>query len=591
MIEIDEDLSSCSALVVDGNPTSRSILISQLRDFGVGKVAQAARASDARRQLEFRSFDFVLCELNFHGDDRSGQDLLDDLRRNQLLPFSTIFIMITGEATYARVAEAAESALDGYLLKPHKATHLAERLRQARIRKKSFKEIFDAIEAEDFNQAAELCLERFKTKGMFWLYAARVGAELLLRLDRANDAQTLYKAVVAAKTLPWARLGIARAQLDAGQLTQATHTLENLISSEPNYADAYDVMGRAHFELGRFDQSLETYRMAATMTPGSITRLQNLAMMCYYAGDHAEAERLLDRTTRMGLESKMFDCQTLVLLAFTRLENTDRKGLLRCVDDFERLIEKNPDDPRQRRLAEIVKTLSLIQDSQFALSVDAVRAMGAGVKNMDFDFESANNLIALMSHLARMAIQLDDVEPVIDAIGLRFCNTRALTELLASSAQAHPPYAERIRACQVKVLEYAETAVSLSLAGNATAAVNNLIVYGTETLSARLIDNAMQMIYRHRSKIEEAGKLEAQVMELRIRSGSNKLSLGEKKRQAGGLTLRTGRRAPPPRVNVDADDEELDLAFVPTKAAPPSKAPAPASPAAIFMAMAAKNKA
>lgn len=591
MMQFDEDLSSCSALVVDGNPTSRSILISQLRDFGVGKVAQAARASDARRQLEFRSFDFVLCELNFHGDDRSGQDLLDDLRRNQLLPFSTIFIMITGEATYARVAEAAESALDGYLLKPHKATHLAERLRQARIRKKSFKEIFDAIEAEDFNQAAELCLERFKTKGMFWLYAARVGAELLLRLDRANDAQTLYKAVVAAKTLPWARLGIARAQLDAGQLTQATHTLENLISNEPNYADAYDVMGRAHFELGRFEQSLETYRMAATMTPGSITRLQNLAMMCYYAGDHTEAERLLDRTTRMGLESKMFDCQTLVLLAFTRLESTDRKGLLRCVDDFERLIEKNPDDPRQRRLAEIVKTLSLIQDSQFALSVDAVRAMGGTVKDMDFDFESANNLIALMSHLARLAIQLDDVEPVIDALGTRFCNTRALTELLAASARAHPPYAERIRACQVKVLEYAETAVSLSLAGNATAAVNNLIVYGTETLSARLIDNAMQMIYRHRAKIEEAGKLEAQVLELRIRSGSNKLSLGEKKRQAGGLTLRTGRRAPPPRVGTEGDDEGLDLAFTPPNTAAAAKAPAQASPAAIFMAMAAKKTA
>ena len=173
----------------------------------------------------------------------SGQDLLDDLRRNQLLPFSTIFIMITGEATYAKVAEAAESALDGYLLKPHKATQLGERLRQARVRKLSLQAIFSAIEAEDFEGAAKLCMERFESKGLFWLYAARVGAELLLRVGRHADAQKLYQAVVAAKTLPWAKLGVARAQLDAGQMTQATSTLENLISADPNYADAYDVMG------------------------------------------------------------------------------------------------------------------------------------------------------------------------------------------------------------------------------------------------------------------------------------------------------------------------------------------------------------
>ena len=142
MAGLENDLGTCSALVVDGNPTSRSILISHLRDFGLPTVVQAARTADARRQLEYRTFDFVLCEQHFPGESTSGQDLLDDLRRNQLLPFSTIFIMITGEATYATVAEAAESALDGYLLKPHKAAHLGERLRQARVRKLSLQGIF-----------------------------------------------------------------------------------------------------------------------------------------------------------------------------------------------------------------------------------------------------------------------------------------------------------------------------------------------------------------------------------------------------------------------------------------------------------------
>lgn len=546
---IADDLSSSSALVVDANPTSRSILIAQLRDFGVGAVAQAARPQDARRQLEFRSFDFVLCELHFSTDAMTGQDLLDDLRRNQLLPFSTVFIMITAEATYAKVAEAAESALDGYLLKPHKATQLAERLNAARLRKESLKEIFQAIDSEKFEEAAALCLQRFESKGKFWLYAARVGAELLLRLQRPADAQALYKAVVEAKTLPWARLGVARAQLDAGQVTQATSTLENLISTDGNYADAYDVMGRAQIELGKFDKALETYKMAATLTPHAITRVQSLAMMTYYAGDHKEAEPLLDKTVRMGLDSKMFDPQTLVLLAFTRLELNDRKGLQRCYDDFLRLQERQSDNPRLLRLTAIVQTLNLIMQSQFAASVESVRQLCKAIRTPEFDFESASNLVALMCHLATRSIQLDEVDAVISTLGLRFCNNRSLTELLAGSSKLHPSYEARLRDCQTKVLEMAEVAMSLSMSGNPTAAVKNLVLHGRETLSARLIDNAWQVLQKHGAKIADVDAIRAEVQELRklggVSQASNKATLGDPKRQAGGLALRTGTQAPP----------------------------------------------
>jgi len=365
-------------------------------------------------------------------------------------------------------------------------------------------------------------------------------------VGRPADAQKLYQAVVTAKTLPWAKLGVARAQLDAGQITKATSTLENLISADPNYGDAYDVMGRAHFELGKFDKALETYKMAATLTPASITRLQTLAMMTYYSGDHVEAEKLLDRTVRLGLDSKMFDCQSLVLLAFARLENSDRKGLQRCHDDFNRVIEKNPDNARIKRLSEIVVALNLLQQHQLAQSIEAVRVLAKTVGKSEFDFESASNILTLISQLANKAIQLDEVEAMVDTIGLRFCSNRSQTELLAASATAHPPFADRMRACQTQVLEMAETAMSLSLSGNPTAAVKNLILHGRKTLNARLIDNAHQVLLKHASKIVNAAELSADLQDLRSKYGLQnvKASLGEQKRQAGGLVLRTGAAGP-----------------------------------------------
>ena len=550
----EDDLSAARALVVDSNPTSRAILVNQLRDFGVGSVSQCTRVVDARRQLEFKTFDIVLCEHHFGRDSATGQDLLDDLRRNQLLPFSTVFIMITAEASYAKVAEAAESALDGYLLKPHTASNLGDRLYQARQRKISLQDIFAAIEAEDFAGAAKLCMARFDNRGPFWLYAARIGAELWMRLEKYAQAQTLYEAVIAAKTLPWAKLGVARAQLDGGEPTRAVSTLENLISEEPNYADAYDVLGRAQFELGRFDRALDTYKMACTMTPHSISRLQNLGMMTYYSGDRVEAEKILGKTARQGLDSKMFDCQTLVLLAFARLETNDRKGLQHCQDDFSKLLERHDKDPRYLRLAAIVDALVLIMDRQFARSVDAVRAMAARVKDPSFDFESATNLLALMAQLANKAIQLDEVDKVVDTIGMRFCTSRSLAELLAGSTAVHPPYAERIRQSNTQILKFAEKAMTLSMGGNPSAAVKDLIIHGEETLNAKLVETAYLVLQRYAAKVEDLEKLTEIVQALRTRFGpaSVRPTLGEPKREAGALRLRTGARPATAGIEPDA---------------------------------------
>jgi CheY-like chemotaxis protein len=548
----EDDLSSTQALVIDSNPTSRSILVSQLRDFGVGRIVQSARLSDARRQLENQRFDVVLCEHHFHDSATSGQDLLDDLRRNQLLPFATVFIMVTAEATYAKVAEAAESALDGYLLKPHSASGLEDRLRQARDRKVSLQDIFTAIDAEDFGLAAELCLERFNTQGEFWLYAARIGAELLLRLDRHAAAQRLYEAVVAAKTLPWAKLGVARSMLDSGQKTQAVSLLENLVSEDPRYADAYDVLGRAHFELGNFDQALATYKMASDMTPSSISRLQNLGTITFYSGDRVEAEKILARTARLGRDSKMFDCQTLVLLAFARLESGDKKGLQRCRDDLTHLLEKTPDLARYQRLCAIVDALILIQESQFSRVVTTVRALAGAVSGPAFDFESASNLLILMGLLATKSIQLDEVESVINALGMRFCTNRTMSELLAGGVAIHPPYAERIRNSHTRVVQITEEALTLSLGGDPTAAVDRLIAQGEATHNAKLIETAHLVFQRYEAKIQQAPERARAIADLRTRfcPASARPALGEQTRQAGGVILRTSKLITPERRTV-----------------------------------------
>ena len=543
------EFQDAKALVVDGNPQSRSILASQLRELGVGSVVQCGKLADARAKLEIGSFDIVLCEQYFEREEITGQDLLDDLRRNQLLPFYTVFVLVTAEATYTKVAEAAESALDAYLLKPHTANGLSSRIAQARERKLSLKEIFTAIEQQRFEDAGALCTQRFGERGPHWLYAARIGAELMLRTGQLGDAQRLYEAVVAANTLPWAKLGVARAQLEAGQTNRAATTLESLIESDPGYTDAYDMMGRAQFELGNFQNALNTFGMASKLTPGSVNRLLKHGMLAYYAGDRAQGVELLDRATRIGLESKLYDPQTLVLLAFTRLDNNDQRGLLRCNEQMQHLGMRQADNPRLQRLLDVVQCLMALQDYQTARALDEVRRLAKMALEPSFDFESAGNLIALMTRLAMRSIQLYEVDAVIDTMGRRFCTSRALTELLACTAAGRDDLAQRIRAAHTDILKLTEQAMAMSLKGEPQYAVESLLEHGERTLNAKLIESAHLVLHRYTGRIPDEVALTARAQTLRERYRTTDIhaGLGEQAhtgRAAGGVAL-PGAYKPP----------------------------------------------
>ena len=536
------DMHNCQALIIDANPTSRSILSGMLQDLGVSTVVQASKIVDARKVLESRVFDIVLCDYHFDDSAVSGQDLLEDLRRAQILPFSTVFVMVTAEASYAKVAEAAESALDSYLLKPHNSHSLAERLHLARHRKKVLKHIFQAIEEDDFEHAAKLCVARFNKREEYWLYAARIGAELLLRLGRHDDARQLFEAIRQAKALPWAKLGIARAHMEAGQHGPAKRTLESLISDNPTYADAFDIMGRAQLEQGEFEAAFDTYQRATDITPSSIGRLQKLGMMAFYLGKTDLATRMLERATTLGVTSKMYDYQTLVMLAQMRYEKKDSKGVQRCLDTLAHAYDKQQNSGRLRRLLQTVQVLQQMQHRQVAEVVRLIKGLSAEISEPDFDFEAACNMLGLLARLKATELELPDADGWIQTLAARFCVSKASCELLACTARIHPPYEEAVRAGHASVGTLAEQAMTHALAGSPGAAAKSLFMQGAKTHNAKLLDLADMVLGRYREQIADADSLSDMIDELRRRYCRNgvHVQLGKNAaRQSGGLRLKS----------------------------------------------------
>jgi len=457
------DLAACRALVASGNPTQRGLQASTLRDMGVGQVVQASRIEDVRRLIEGTAFDIVLCDYHFDQSPMTGQDLLDELRDSHALPYATVFIMVTGEASYAMVAEAAESALDSYLLKPHTTAALEQRMLQARHRKQVLKTIFDAIEAGDLARAAAIGAARFQARGEYALTAARIAAELFIRLGDHAGAAGVYSAAFQTQALPWARLGLARTQLECGQHDQAQATLEALVQHRPDHADAWDLLGRVRFEQGLLNPALEAYRSALRLTPQSVARLQRLGMLAFYIGDRAEALDALERVVRIGLGSRTFDAQTLVLLAMLQFDKLNARALTRTAENLRQKAARAPDDARVKRFVEVVDMLHTLNErTRSACALRAEALSGKAAVDDDVDFEAAANLLALLIRLETARVPITEMPAWVDAVAQRFGVCGTSTELLSHALRSREPYAGLVRASHTRRSGVGEVADGVS---------------------------------------------------------------------------------------------------------------------------------
>ncbi len=507
-------LEHAKALVIDANTNARMLVVSHLKELGVGTVRAVTKTRDARLALEAMAFDIVVSDNDFGNAQDSGQQLLDELRREQILPPSTVFVMVTTDRSYAAVAGAAEAALDVYLIKPYTFDAFAERLQSARRRKQVLKPVFDAMAAGQHEEAARLCLARFQAREDCWLHAARIGAELLLRLQRASEARALYTAIIEAKTVPWAKLGVACAEYAAGRAQNAKQSLQTLVGEMPKYADGWDVLGRVHLEEGQLEQALATYQQAMALTPTCLLRAQRAGTLAFYVGQRDEALRLLGWAAESGLDSRLFDYYSLVLLAFLHFDAGLREPLQQVLARFEGWQAQQAQSARVQRLHLAVRALVAGLAGQGAeAQADAAR-LAQALDLPDADLEAACLFIAVRQRLLRVGLRLPDDDACLHRLALRYCVNKASTEVLVAMAEADEPAVALVRRAHEEVFRIAEQALTLSLKHQPTEAVRLLAERGQATRNAKLIDMAGSVLERHAKRIDGPEALAAQVQAL-----------------------------------------------------------------------------
>ncbi len=275
-----------SYLLVEDSETMRVWLRNTIVNAGGVKIDVSDSYNDALYRIRNRgNYDVVLCDYIL-SDTRDGQQLLEEVRRQKLLPQSTLWIMITGERKYEQVFSAVELAPDDYLIKPVSPDMLHERIGRAWDRRQALKGATDLFDGERYDAALALCRKESRGNPRHVAGFLRIAGECLMQLEHYQEAYDHYEAILETRpTLPWAKLGKARAFFHLDRYDETAAIIDELILENPDYLHAHDLLARVHERKGDLEATKTLLKLVLQKNPKSLTRQREIARIAVATDD------------------------------------------------------------------------------------------------------------------------------------------------------------------------------------------------------------------------------------------------------------------------------------------------------------------
>jgi len=481
--------STTSALVADPSSAIRLTLRQILQGLDVDRVEVASTIPEARRKLMEGRFDIVLCEYNFNTEE-TGQDLLEELRAKNVLPPSTIFIVVTAERSYARVVGVAEEAPDEYLLKPVVAGDLAERIEKAFARRDALMEVYDALCAHKEDLALKHARHIMANRAAYTHDAARLAAQILHRLGRFEDAMKLYSALLAKRDLAWAKLGLAKVATLQGDRDTAEKAMCDLVASHALYLPVYTQLADLYIAQERFAEALDITEQAIRITPNSLKRLQLAGQLAYSMGDNEKAAEYLGRATRVnGGNSVALDYRSLfhlILIHFDGGRSAEASSLVKQVIAKVKAEPGINRNPRGEWYAELAQAIESIVKREPLFAIDRLQKIAKHWQAPQFDFDLLLDYLAIINRLYTKDIA-NTLVGWIEAMVFRFNVSRQAQELLVARVEKRERLVAVINEASEFISKTTSEAAKNLLDEKYTAAADALIEEGQRLRNNRLL--------------------------------------------------------------------------------------------------------
>ena len=373
------DLSKFSGLLIDDIAEMRSALRIQLADCGLERCDAARNIKEALERIAANRYDLIVCDYNL-GQGADGQQLLELVRRRKVLPLTTVFLMVTGETSYEQVSTAAEYVPDDYLIKPFTSQTLQTRLERIIDRKQALRPVYEHLgERGDKQKALTECDAMLAQQPRYSLDVLRIKGDLLLTMQRNDEALDLYQSVLDQRATPWASVGKARALAAKGDDAEARKHLGQTLEAYPNYLAAYDSLARL-LEKDDRTAAQQVVEQALKVAP-STQRQRQLGALALENKDFTRAEEAFQRAVEKDRTGFFKSHDDYSGLAKSRVEQGKVKEALAAVKDMSQHFSRSPElSVRQAAVESIVHAKS---GDPVAAKAALERALAAAEHGMD----------------------------------------------------------------------------------------------------------------------------------------------------------------------------------------------------------------
>jgi tetratricopeptide (TPR) repeat protein len=138
-------------------------------------------------------------------------------------------------------------------------------------------------------------LEKLIRRKLYLADALKLKAELLIALERHDEALTVYFEVSASLGTPWAKLGVILMLHWQRELKRAEAEAIKLTEEHPEFLAVYDFLSKLCEEKGEILRAIDFAEQACELTGGDLKRIRNLAALAKVAGDAVREEEYLNK--------------------------------------------------------------------------------------------------------------------------------------------------------------------------------------------------------------------------------------------------------------------------------------------------------
>ena len=289
-------------LIVDDFPEMRSTLRSMLIPWQPECIDTARNGDEAIERLQQRRYDIILCDFNL-GAGKNGQQVLEEARHRNLLPFSSAFILVSAETSAQMVMGAVEQQPDGYISKPVTKVTLQVRLKKFVKKQDELRDITRAMDRKQYPRAVELIDAYLEANNRYRFELYKLKSDLLIRAGEHEQAQNLCEAVLAGRELPWARFDLGRIAFIRQDYDRAAGIFEKLLTGNPSFIAAYDWLARTRERQGDTALAQQVLMEGVARSPQSLLRQRALAALADRNDDLETTEAARRKAIRIGKDS------------------------------------------------------------------------------------------------------------------------------------------------------------------------------------------------------------------------------------------------------------------------------------------------